>query len=137
MHLKPQQQPKSIPATKEVLFFQLQQRSKISCTSTCRHWVVSLSCRYRLTYDPCLAFSAQISAIRRDSSALCSNCSRLISSLTSEAAIELPVLSIRFCSDSIFDNVLSRKGAENLTPPPFWSGSRISSLRGPLLGPFD
>jgi hypothetical protein len=74
-----------------------------------------------------------MSAIKRESSALCSNCSLLISSSTSDAAIALPVFNIRFCNASIFPNVLSKKGAENLTPSPFAFGSRISSLRGVFL----
>ena len=84
-------------------------------------------------HAPCLAFSAQISAIIRDNSALCSNCSRLTSSLASDAAISLPVFSMRFCKASIFASVLSRKGAENLTPSAPELGRRISSFRGGFL----
>jgi hypothetical protein len=84
-------------------------------------------------HAPCRAFSAQMSAMIRDSSALCSNCSLFTASLASEAAISLPVFNILFCNASIFARVLSRNGAENLMPSVPEFGSRISSFRGGFL----
>jgi hypothetical protein len=42
---------------------------------------------------------------------------------------------MRFCNANIFESVLSRNGAENLTPSTPESGKRISSLRGVFFFP--
>ena len=94
------------------------------------HKLLSRSCYTSTT--PWRAFSAHINAMILESSALCSNCSLLIWSSASLAAISWPVISMRFCRDSILASKLSKNGAENLTPLAFAFGNLISSLRGAL-----
>lgn len=98
-----------------------------------KHTPIPLSPRHQA---PCLAFSAQINAIIRLSSALCANCSCFVwSSTSSLAAMSLDTVSMRFCSASSLDKVLSRKGAEKvmLVGEAPELGRRISSLRGGFL----
>ena len=82
---------------------------------------------------PCLAFSAQMRAMMRESSALCANCSCLVCSSTSSlAAMSLLTLSILFWRDRSLASVLSKKGAEKvmLVGDCPALGMRMSSLRG-------
>lgn len=88
-----------------------------------------------MSHAPWRAFSAQIKAIIRDSSALWANCSCLtLSGTPSALASSLPTLSMRFWRASILESVLSRKGAEKETLSAPWPPSLMSSLRG-LFGP--
>lgn len=83
-------------------------------------------------YAPCLAFSAHIMAMILLSSALCAACSLMIfSSTPADFESSAVVMSMRFCSCSIFWSVLSRKGAEKDTcSDELLLLNRISSFRG-------
>lgn len=90
----------------------------------------------KVNYAPWRAFSAQMRAMILLSSALWAACSRMTRSSTPSVLVRSAVLlSMRFCSCSIFWRVLSRNGALKLMASGPEVGSLISSLRGALFCP--